>query len=144
MRECRYSYETSMSTAHNPSFPREAGAASPSPAAKPIPRVGDEWEFALPNKSKKRKIIASISYEWHRGKWDDDTCKYSMSRHPRVNWQRRNKGRYSSLRVKWLMKYGRRISTKAERDAKFEARMKHLDDQLAATARGDGRKHESV
>lgn len=92
-----------------------------------FPRVGDEWEFQLPGKSKKRKIVGSISVEWHQGEWNPDTCRYEKTKHPRVNWQRRNKGRYTSIRVKWLLKHGQRISTEAERTAKFDARMAELD-----------------
>lgn len=92
-----------------------------------FPRAGDEWEFQLPGKSKKRKIVDYISHEWHQGKWDAEKCRHVQSRHPRVNWRRLNKGRYTSIRVKWLLKNGRRISTEAERKAKFEERMAALD-----------------
>lgn len=94
-----------------------------------VPRVGDEWEFQLPGKSKRRKIVASISHEWHRGKWCFEACRHSETMHPRVNWKRQSKGRYTSLRVKWLLKYGRRLSTEAERNAKINARMAALDRQ---------------
>lgn len=90
------------------------------------PMIGDEWEFKLPGKSKKRKIVGSIGIEWHQGEWNPETCRHSQSKHPRVNWRRRNKGRYTSIRVKWLLKYGRRISTEAERNAKFDERMAAL------------------
>ena len=88
-----------------------------------IPRKGDEWEFRLPGKSKRRKVIDYIAFEWHRGKWNQDTCKHEETRHPRAHWERMNKGRYTSLRVKWLLKHGRRVSTKAERDAHFLAQI---------------------
>lgn len=88
-----------------------------------IPRIGDEWEFRLPGKSKKTKRIRAIWFEWHRGAWNPETCKHEETRHPRAHWERRNKGRYTSLRIKWLLKHGRRISTKAERDAHFLAQV---------------------
>ena len=94
-----------------------------------IPRKGDEWEFQIPGKSKKRKIVGYISFEWHQGEWDSEACCYAKSRLPRVNWKRLNKGRYTSMRVKWLLKNGRRISTEAERNAKFSARMAELENR---------------
>ena len=86
-----------------------------------IPRVGDEWDFTIPGKSRKRKIIGWISYEWHQGKWESEARRFTQSKHPRVNWRRLNKGRYTSIRVKWLLKYGRRVSTEADRDARLAA-----------------------
>ena len=87
-----------------------------------FPRAGDEWEFQLPGRSKKRKIVGYVSHEWHQGAWDSAACRFAQSKHPRVNWRRRNKGRYTSIRVKFLLKYGRRLTTESEREAKFTAR----------------------
>jgi hypothetical protein len=84
-----------------------------------FPRVGDEWEFKLPGKSKKLKVVDRIHFDEHRGEWDFEKCRYAQSWHFRVHWKRQNKGRYTSLRVKALLKYGRRLSTKAERDQHF-------------------------
>lgn len=108
---------------------RENGVGSMSGSALRFPRPGDEWEFQMPGKAKKRKIVDRISFEWHRGEWDEETCKWTMKRLPRVCWRRRAKGRHTSLRVKWLLKNGRFLSTEAERDAALEARWAKLDEQ---------------
>jgi hypothetical protein len=71
------------------------------------PRVGDLWEFKTPNKQKKRKIVGSIQRQQHNGK-DGQIVVL-----PRVMWKRLPKGRYSSLRVKWLLKYGWLVTRKA-------------------------------
>jgi hypothetical protein len=88
-----------------------------------IPRKGDYWEFKMPGKSKRTKEIDHVCFEWHRGEWDPETCRYLETRHPRAHWVRQPKGRYTSLRIKWLLKHGRRISTKVERDAHFLAQV---------------------
>jgi hypothetical protein len=67
------------------------------------PRVGDVWEFKLPNKPKRRKIVGSVAREIHEGKEGQEVLL------PRVRWKRAPKGRYSSIRVKWLLKYGKLI-----------------------------------
>jgi len=43
---------------------------------------------------------------------------------PYVFWARLPKGRHSGITVEALLKYGRRISTQAERDAAFQAKIK--------------------
>ena len=75
-----------------------------------IPRKGDIWEFQRPGKRKKRKEIGEIFMMLMR-KTDG-----TYVRRPYVQWQRWPKGRYSGIRVKWLLKYGHRISTQAERE----------------------------
>lgn len=77
------------------------------------PRVGDLWEFKLPKKQKKRKVVGSIAREQHEGNNGQVVIL------PRVNWQREPKGRYSSLRVKWLLKCGWLVTRKVEEPCQF-------------------------
>jgi len=100
-----------------------------------IPRKGDEWEFKVPGKRKQRKIIHCIAVE----RWEDTHGQ----RHQRVVvwWDHLPKGRYSGLRVKTLLQYGRRIRTEAERDAASAAlqalwRAKRQEQLKAHTASG--------
>lgn len=78
-----------------------------------IPRPGDTWEFRIPGKRKKCKTIWYIGreYKWEKGRF---------VRRPMIMWKRHPKGRYTGIRPRVLLKYGKRISTKAERDARFE------------------------
>lgn len=80
-----------------------------------IPHVGDIWEIKLPGKPKKQKEIGTIGMVWVQRENGTEV------RRPYVHWDRLPKGRYSGIRVKWLLKYGKRISTKAERDAHFRS-----------------------
>jgi signal peptidase I len=64
-----------------------------------IPRKGDTWEYKLPNKPKKVKVIDYIYKEQFGNKW-----------HFCVKWFRWPRGRYSALAVRTLLKYGRLIS----------------------------------
>lgn len=68
-----------------------------------IPRIGDVWEYKLPNKRKKIKTIHRVSWIWCERK------NGSLVRKPFVEWKRLPKGRYTSLRVKSLLKYGKLI-----------------------------------
>jgi len=79
------------------------------------PKIGDIWEVALPGKRKIVKEVGSVRMVWLERK--DRT----YVRRPYVSWFRLSKGRYSGIRVKWLLRYGRLISTKAEREAHFSA-----------------------
>ncbi len=69
------------------------------------PRVGDVWEFKTPTKPKRKKTVGKIFSTYH-----SMSDKSKQVRLPRVHWKRLPKGRYSSMRVKWLLKYGRLIS----------------------------------
>lgn len=80
-----------------------------------IPRRGDVWEYQLPGKPKKRKEIGTVYRVWKH-------YVEGTRRVPVVWWSRRPKGRHTGIRVRVLLKYGRRISTKAERDATFAER----------------------
>ena len=88
-----------------------------------IPRVGDIWEVIIPAtaKRKRKRIVKEIGLIYKT--WYERANGTQVKR-PYCEWKRLPKGRYSGMRVKWLLKYGTRISTKAERDAAFEARMK--------------------
>lgn len=81
-----------------------------------IPRVGDIWEFQIPGKRKKRKRIGAIIRTRVWGPHGTQPLRVY------IQWDRLPKGRYSGIRPKTLLKYGRRLSTKAERDADFKAR----------------------
>lgn len=84
----------------------------------PLPQVGDEWEVYRPGKKRLVKQVGAISGIWSEGR----------GKHiPYVNWKRLNKGRYSGLTVYRLMQWGRRLSTKAERDKKIDERLKGLN-----------------
>jgi hypothetical protein len=85
------------------------------------PCVGDIWEVIIPataTRKRKRivKEIGSIYMTWYSRK------DGSHVKHPYCEWKRLPKGRYSGLRVKWLLKYGTRISTAAERQAAVDKR----------------------
>ncbi len=79
------------------------------------PQVGDEWEFKLPGKPRRVKVVGSVD-ERHGKRVDGTTGPY-----PYVSWERLPKGRYTGLSVWLLMQYGRRISTKVERDTHLES-----------------------
>ena len=84
----------------------------------PLPVTGDYWELQLPGKRKRTKEVGRLSKVW--GKRTDTTEGF----YPYVDWARANKGRYTGISLRLLLKYGRRVSTKAERDA-------HLQTQIA-------------
>jgi len=67
------------------------------------PKPGDLWEFKLPGKRKQTKVVGRIYSIWYRLKAG------RQGRKPTVHWARLPKGRYSSIRVKWLLKYGRLV-----------------------------------
>jgi hypothetical protein len=69
------------------------------------PTPGDEWEFQLPGKRKRRKIVDEVR-DSQRGNGEKV-----------VWWRRLNKGRYTGIKVEALKRHGRRISTQAEREA---------------------------
>ena len=68
------------------------------------PRVGDTWEFKTPNKPKKTKVIAAIYRMQHCAGKNGEILVL-----PRVQWRHAPKGRSTSIRVKWLLKYGRLV-----------------------------------
>ena len=88
------------------------------------PSPGDYWEFKLPGKRKRVKEVGSIGMKdfiVERGtypEWKDkiETLEY-------VHWRRENKGRYTGITVRRLTEFGRRVSTKAERDAHLSAQI---------------------
>lgn len=71
------------------------------------PEPGDYWEFKLPGKQKRTKEVGTIAKH--------PPYQSNVDR-PYVHWQRANKGRYTGISVERLMEFGRRVSTKAERD----------------------------
>lgn len=84
-------------------------------ARHPYPQVGDEWEFKLPHmKAKRVKTVGSIVKK-------DFVVEHGIETLPYVHWQRQNKGRYTGISVRRLMDFGHRVSTKAEREAKYAA-----------------------
>jgi hypothetical protein len=104
-----------------------------------IPRVGDYWEFKCPGKSKKVKEIGDIRFRWFEGKWDASIREFTPNHHRIfIWWDRRPKGRYSGIRPKVLLKYGRRISTKAERDAHFQAQVEARRAKVRAARQQSG------
>lgn len=72
------------------------------------PRPLDVWTFKLPGKRRETKTVAHI-WMSSRLQWRQETLDYKTWRYPVVRWVRANKGRYSGLRVKHLLKYGERI-----------------------------------
>lgn len=93
-------------------------------SAQPWPQAGDYWSFKVPDKRRRTKEVGSVIYRHilvERGtypKWKDKTKRQAW-----VRWQRANGGRYSGISVVNLRKYGRLVSTKAERDAHFAAQL---------------------
>lgn len=88
-----------------------------------IPRVGDIWEFQIPGKRKKRKQIGAIIRTRVWGPNGTQPLRVY------IQWARLPKGRYSGIRPKTLLKYGRRVSTQTERDKKLAARFALLQSQ---------------
>jgi hypothetical protein len=99
------------------------------------PQVGDYWEFKLPGKRKRVKEVGRIAmrdFLIERGMYPD--WKDKIETLPYVHWQRENKGRYTGITVRRLMEFGRRVSTKAERDAHLEAQIKRARQKREAKA----------
>lgn len=65
------------------------------------PKPGDIWELCIPGKRKKVKTVGQIYRIRYQGKDGGQPLL------PAVHWKRLPKGRYSSIRVKWLLLYGR-------------------------------------
>ncbi|PSR24728.1 MAG: hypothetical protein C7B46_20920 [Sulfobacillus benefaciens] len=82
-----------------------------------IPRRGDIWEYQLPGQRKKRKEIGTITRQRRY------LSAHSQPLRVFIAWKRRPKGRYSGIWPKALLRYGRRVSTRAEREAAFAARI---------------------
>ena len=89
------------------------------------PKVGDIWEFRLPGKPKRQKEIGSVRRKWV-DKFDASGNWAGQRRIMYVQWHRLPKGRYSGVRVKLLMKYGKRISTRAIRQAEQDKRWEEM------------------
>ena len=92
-----------MSATNAPTESTTANANSGCLSRLVRPRVGDVWEFQIPNKPKRTKTVGSIVRTQHANP-GGGVCVL-----PRVYWRRLPKGRYSSIRVKWLLKYGRLV-----------------------------------
>ena len=91
-------------------------------------QVGDEWEVRVPGKRKKIKEVGEVYKCWlpvrdEHGNYVFKKEGYGVvqKRVWWVPWRRQNKGRYTGIRVDALHQYGRLISTKEQRDKKFEA-----------------------
>jgi hypothetical protein len=100
------------------------------------PAVGDDWTFKLPGKRRKTKRVGSVELRWL-------VVGYDKSYNPTneqilyVSWARAPKGRYSGISVRALLKYGQRISTKAERDARFKETVERRRRERAKTSTSD-------
>lgn len=90
------------------------------------PQKGDIWEFKLPGKPRRRKQVGCVS-KMLVDKYDRQGNWVKQVRVWYVQWYRLPKGRYTGIRLAKLMEVGKRISTKAERDAEMEARWKRYD-----------------
>lgn len=97
----------------------------PTSKLKAEPQVGDCWEFKLPHmKAKRVKTVGSIStQEFIVERATEYPWNHKTAMLPYVNWKRANKGRYTGITVRRLIEFGRRVSTKAERDAHLETLM---------------------
>ncbi len=67
------------------------------------PRPGDVWEFQMPGKHRTVKTVANVYSIYYLKKDGSDVKRVT------VHWTRKPKGRYSSTRVKWLLKYGKLV-----------------------------------
>jgi hypothetical protein len=81
------------------------------------PQVGDEWEVRVPGKRRKVKIIGDIYKRWIGLFPNQKRVLYAA-------WRRANKGRYTGISVASLKRFGKRLSTAAERTAAQEKRWK--------------------
>ncbi len=77
------------------------------------PNVGDEWELCVPFTRRIVKTVGQITTIRTR---DGKLIPY-------VRWKRLPKGRYSGVTLEGLVSYGKRLSTKAERDAAIDKRL---------------------
>jgi hypothetical protein len=93
---------------------------------QPLPQIGDYWEFKLLGKRKRVKEVGSVADVW--GKRADGTQGF----YHYVHWARENKGRYTGISLRLLLQHGRRVSTKAERDAHLEAQIEKARAKRAA------------
>lgn len=84
------------------------------------PRKGDIWTFKTPNKRRKTKTVARVSRTWYTLPWSFETGHRAL-RIPTVHWVRLNKGRYSSIRVKWLLKHGELLKRGLEIDYNYHS-----------------------
>jgi hypothetical protein len=87
-----------------------------------LPQAGDYWEFKLPGKQRRVKEVGYVDtkdFIVERGTYPE--WKDKVERLPYVFWARANKGRYTGITVRRLLEFGRRVSTKAERDAHLES-----------------------
>jgi hypothetical protein len=89
------------------------------------PKVGDIWEYRLPLKPKRTKEVGRVHRKWI-DKQDANGNWSGQRRIMYVGWRRLPKGRYSGIRVKVLMKYGKRISTRAIRNAEQDQRWQEM------------------
>lgn len=106
---------------------------------KPLPQVGDYWEFKLPGKRKRVKEVGRIDerdFIVERGTYPD--WKDKLERLPYVWWKRENKGRYTGITVRRLMEFGQRISTKAEREAHLQALIERAKERRLRSAEAGG------
>lgn len=88
------------------------------------PQPGDIWTFKVPDKRRKTKEVGSVvmrEFVIQRGTYPD--WKDKTERLPYVEWRRENKGRYTGITVRRLIAFGQLVSTKAERDAHFNAQI---------------------
>lgn len=67
------------------------------------PRAGDVWEVRVPGKRKKTKTVWFV---FSRSYYD---ARDQIVQRPTVAWKRRPRGRYTQMRVKHLLKYGRLV-----------------------------------
>jgi len=72
------------------------------------PKPRDVWTFKLPNKRRQTKTVGRISRRWS-SRWNAEERRFIQRRHPVVSWLRNNKGRYSALRVRFLLLHGERL-----------------------------------
>ncbi len=101
---------------------QKLGVVAGSPPSLVIPRAGDEWTWKHPGKPRRKKIIDHIVF-----------TKFASGRKLPVVYTRYNpKGRPLMIRVKWMLKHGRRLSTEAERATAWEATMRGVDARLSA------------
>lgn len=99
------------------------------------PQIGDEWEVKLPNKTK--KIVKIIGRTYRRYGTSTDDRGRTRTRRWWVEWKRLPKGRYSGISVRNLLRHGKLLITKLDRDAQFNgmierARQKRKDAALSA------------
>ena len=110
----------------------------------PHPKPGDYWEFKLPGKPRRTKEVGTICYRdfiVERGTYPE--WKNKTKRLLYVNWARANKGRYTGITVRLLRQHGRRVSTKAERDAHFQTIIANAKARRTAAQKETKLSHEN-